>query len=110
MLSLDIAERKPWPFPAPGASASPAAAPAAAAASVTLELQAHPVQARLPDADTDVLIWDPTSHDAQLGALVGHSDDGAAQWVDAQGEEVPGVTHWAEMPALRLPRQRGAAQ
>lgn len=68
---------------------------------ITLQLQAWPVAQRLPDADTDVLIFDGPGQDGQLGAYVGHDEDGPL-WVDAQGEGVSGVTHWAEMPALSL--------
>ena len=32
--------------------------------------------AGLPDADTDVLIWDSSSPEAKLGAYIGHDDLG----------------------------------
>lgn len=66
----------------------------------TLQLQVWPVIARLPDADTDVLIWDRSSTEGQLGALNGVDAQGQAYWVDAQGAAVHGVTHWAEMPVM----------
>lgn len=66
---------------------------------ITLRLQARPVADGLPDADTDVLIFDGLEREGQLGAYVGHDDDGPI-WVDAQGEGVAGVTHWAAVPAL----------
>ena len=56
-------------------------------------VQVHDVRDRLPDADTDVLVFDRSSHEAQLGALVGEGE-----WVDANGGSIDGVTHWAEMP------------
>lgn len=60
---------------------------------------AVPVGLRLPDADTDVLIFDGSDPEAQLGAVVGADEEGAI-WVNAQGEGVAGVTYWAEMPRL----------
>lgn len=57
----------------------------------------HP-PAEMPDADTDVLIWDSSHPEAQLGAYVGPelSDTG---WVDVHGECVP-VIAWASLPLL----------
>jgi hypothetical protein len=63
-------------------------------------LYACPVGEQLPDADADVLIWDSSSPIAQLGALIG-DEQGRPQWVDAQGQAVEGVTHWAPLPELQ---------
>jgi hypothetical protein len=69
------------------------------ATTMQVAIQVQPVDAGLPDADTDVLIFDASSPEAQLGAYVGHDDDGPI-WVDAQGGGVRDVTHWAQMPRL----------
>lgn len=61
----------------------------------TITLHLHAVADQLPDADTDVLIFDASSDEAQLGAL---NWTDPIEWVDAQGAPVEGVTHWAEMP------------
>lgn len=66
-----------------------------------IQLQVHAVADQMPDADTDLLIFDTPGEEGQLGAYVGHDEDGPL-WVDAQGEGVSGVTHWAEVPALSL--------
>lgn len=65
---------------------------------VALEVVA--VSERLPDADTDVLIFDQAHDQAQLGAYVGSDEDGPV-WVNAQGEGVLSVHHWAELPRLK---------
>jgi hypothetical protein len=65
----------------------------------TIQLQVHAVGERMPDADTDVLIFDGADAEGQLGAYVGDDDNGP-MWAGAGGELVPGVTHWAEMPCL----------
>lgn len=62
-------------------------------------LEAHAVHDRMPDPDTDVLIWSPASTEAQLGAYVAE-EHGAPVWVDAQGARVANVTHWARLPLL----------
>lgn len=54
----------------------------------------------MPDADTDVLVWDASSPEAQLGAYVGEESDGPV-WVNAQGEMISDVVAWSEMPRLR---------
>lgn len=58
----------------------------------------------MPDADTDVIIFDDTSPHGQLGAYVGHDEEGAL-WVNAQGEGVAGVVAWCEMPKLQPPKE-----
>jgi hypothetical protein len=63
-------------------------------------LQIH-AATQLPDADTDVLIWHGGIVHSELGAYVGHDDEGP-MWVNAQGEGVEGVTYWAEMPQLQV--------
>lgn len=71
---------------------------------VALLLAVVPTSLRMPDADTDVLIFDAAGDQAQLGAYVGSDDDpfrDPAAWVNAQGELVPGVHHWAELPRLK---------
>lgn len=70
---------------------------------ISITLQIHAVAEQLPDDDTDVLIFDRVDEEGQLGAYVGHTASGVPMWVDAQGERVGGVTHWAEMPRLYLP-------
>lgn len=68
---------------------------------MNLTIELHSVAAGdLPDADLDVLIFDSTDPESQLGAYVGHG------WVNAQGEAVEGVHTWAHMPCLPV---RGAA-
>jgi hypothetical protein len=67
---------------------------------VRATVHAVPATDALPDADTDVLIWDFSSTEAQLGALIG-DEQGRPQWVDAQGQVVHGVTYWAPMPELK---------
>lgn len=71
----------------------------------TITIELHTPPASMPYADTDVLIWDDSSPEAQLGAYVG-LDESATGWVDAQGADVS-VTRWAELP--RLPARSVAA-
>lgn len=66
----------------------------------TLTLEVHYPPADMPDADTDVLVWDASSPIAQLGAYIGEESDGPV-WNDAQGELVTDVVAWAEMPLLQ---------
>lgn len=54
----------------------------------------------MPDADTDVLVWDASSPEAQLGAYVGEESDGPV-WIDAQGALISDVVAWADMPRWR---------
>lgn len=76
----------------------------APAKGLALQVVAMPVAEGLPDADTDVLIFDDPEVEGQLGAYVGSDDEGPI-WVDAQGQGVAGVTHWAKLP--RLPKAEG---
>lgn len=69
---------------------------------ITLTVTAIAAKLQLPDADTDVLIFDTSNEEGQLGAYVGHDEDGPI-WVDAQGQGVPGVTHWGNLPRLTRP-------
>lgn len=66
----------------------------------TLTLEVHYPPADMPDADTDVLVWDASSPIAQLGAYIGEESDGPV-WINAQGELVTDVVAWAEMPLLQ---------
>lgn len=66
---------------------------------IDFEITAHDPRRRMPDADTDVLIWDASSPVAQLGAYVAHEADGPV-WVDAQGARVANVVRWAALPLL----------
>lgn len=72
------------------------------------ELQVHAAAEQLPDADTDVLIFYGVGP-AELGAYIGHEEDGTPMWVDAQGCNASGVTHWAELPWLPEQALREAA-
>lgn len=66
----------------------------------TLSLPLHYPPADMPDADTDVLVWDASSPIAQLGAYIGEESDGPV-WNDAQGFLITEkVVAWAEMPVL----------
>lgn len=67
---------------------------------LTVELQVHAAAEQLPDADTDVLIFHNGFYQAELGAYIGHEEDGSPMWVDAHGCNTYGVTHWAELPWL----------
>lgn len=64
---------------------------------ITLSLRYPP--ADMPDADTDVIVFDTSSPEGQLGAYVGDDDEGPI-WVNAQGEGVAAVVAWCEMPRL----------
>lgn len=57
----------------------------------------RPVEADLPDAETNVLLFadEPGSFE---GFLDGTDDAGAPVWRDVTALQVHGVTHWAEMP------------
>jgi hypothetical protein len=66
----------------------------------TITLHVHQAADCLPDADTDVLVLAEGDTEMQLGAYVGEESDGPV-WVDAQGEILPRVIAWAEMPVLR---------
>lgn len=57
----------------------------------TITLEVHHLPGDMPDADTEM----------QLGAYVGEESDGPV-WVDAQGEILPRVVAWAEMPVVRV--------
>ena len=66
----------------------------------TISITLHYPPADMPDADTDVLVFDASSPEAQLGAYVGQESDGPV-WVNAQGEIITDVVvAWAEMPVL----------
>ena len=65
---------------------------------LTANLKVNAVATSRPDADTDVLVWDDPGQPAQLGALVGEEADGTLHWVDAQGQDLPGVVLWADFP------------
>lgn len=67
----------------------------------TITLEVHHLPGELPDADTDVLVLAEGDTEMQLGAYVGEESDGPV-WVDAQGEILPRVVAWAEMPVVRL--------
>lgn len=58
-----------------------------------------PVQLQLPDADTDVLLFDQPDQAGQLGAYVGEDAEGPV-WVDAHGEGIPAPEYWADIPRL----------
>ena len=67
----------------------------------TITLTLHYPPADMPDADTDVLILAEGDQEMQLGAYVGQESDGPI-WTDAQGEIVPKVVAWTNMPCLPL--------
>jgi|GEM_PF-4910858 len=66
----------------------------------TITLEVHHLPGELPDADIDILVLAEGDTEMQLGAYVGEESDGPV-WVDAQGEILPRVTAWAQMPTLR---------
>lgn len=66
---------------------------------IALQLQLVPVGQKLPDADTDVLIFDASHEQGRLGAYVGNAAD-KVLWVSEHGDSAYGVTHWAELPCL----------
>lgn len=66
----------------------------------TITLEVHHLPGELPDADTDVLVLAEGDTEMQLGAYVGEESDGPV-WVDAQGEILPCVVAWSEMPVIR---------
>lgn len=66
----------------------------------TITLHVHQACDCLPDADTDILVLAEGDTEMQLGAYVGEESDGPV-WTDAQGEILPRVVAWAEMPVLR---------
>jgi hypothetical protein len=65
----------------------------------TITLEVHHLPGDLPDADTDVLVLAEGDTEMQLGAYVGEESDGPV-WVDAQGEILPRVVAWADMPVV----------
>jgi hypothetical protein len=65
---------------------------------ITLQLQAYPVAECMPDADTDVLIFDGPASEGQLGAYVGH--DEIRSYAD-DGAEYPPLKPWASFGNLR---------
>lgn len=65
----------------------------------TITLHLHHPPADMPDADTDVIVFDESSPEGQLGAYVGEDTDGPL-WVNAQGEGIAGVVAWSHMPRL----------
>lgn len=54
-----------------------------------------------PLVDTDVLVWPRSAVTAQLGAYLGHDEDGPI-WVGAQGQRLDDVRHWAHLPVCML--------
>ncbi len=64
-----------------------------------IPLTVHAVADAMPDADTDVIIFDADHTEGQLGAYIGDDEEGPI-WVAAQGDAVGKVTHWAAMPRL----------
>lgn len=67
----------------------------------TLALNLHFPPTDMPDVDTDILILAEGDEEMQLGAYIGEESDGPV-WNDAQGEIVPRVLAWAEMPVVKL--------
>lgn len=55
-----------------------------------ISLHLHYPPANMPDADTDVIVFDDSTPEGQLGAYVGNDAEGAL-WVNAQGEGIAGV-------------------
>lgn len=66
----------------------------------TLTITAHFTDEQLPDADTDVLVWEQDQPEAQLGAYVGHDEEGPL-WVNAHGDGIK-VVAWAALPVAAL--------
>ena len=65
----------------------------------TITLSLHYPPADMPDADTDVIVFDASNPEGQLGAYMGHDDEGP-QWHDAQGGRIEAVVAWCDMPCL----------
>lgn len=67
---------------------------------IIINIELHQAADCLPDADIDVLILAEGDEEMQLGAYVGEESNGPV-WVDAQGEILPRVVAWADMPVVR---------
>ncbi len=65
-------------------------------------LAVHYPPSDMPDADTDVIIFDASSPEGQLGAL---TCTDPVEWVDSHGATVTGVIAWCEMPKLQPPAE-----
>lgn len=63
----------------------------------TITIPVHRPADCLPDADTDVLVWESGEEEAQLGALYRTCP---LEWVNAQGAPIRSVVAWAELPLL----------
>lgn len=64
----------------------------------TISLTVHFLPGELPDAETDVLLWDGSSEEGFVGAL---ECNDPVRWIGTQGEPVDGIVAWAEMPKLK---------
>lgn len=53
---------------------------------------------RLPDAETNVLVFEAGLGTAMEGFFDGWRDDGTLVWRDVTAMDLGAVTHWAEMP------------
>lgn len=64
---------------------------------ITETITWQPVEAGLPDAETNVLL-DAEELGTFEGFLDGTDEWGAPLWRDVTAVRVHGVTHWADMP------------
>lgn len=65
---------------------------------MNITIHIHRTADCLPDADTDVLVWEEGEQEAQLGALYRTCP---LEWVNAHGAPIRSVVAWAALPALR---------
>jgi hypothetical protein len=63
---------------------------------ITLKL--YSLAERMPDLDSDVLVFDSEDPTVQIGAYVGDDDDGP-MWVNSHGMPIFNVTDWADLPS-----------
>lgn len=65
---------------------------------MNITIHIHRTADCLPDADTDVLVWEEVESEAQLGALYRTCP---LEWVNAHGAPIRSVVAWAALPVLR---------
>lgn len=65
---------------------------------MNITIHIHRTAVCLPDADTDVLVWEEGESEEQLGALYRTCP---LEWVNAHGAPIRSVVAWAALPVLR---------